>query len=100
MKPSHRPLFPPRSAWLGVAALGLAACGSTPPAPGPADAAAACAALAAPIGPRAIGLPTRGATIESAPLMAPIPLIVPAKLPFVPPPPEAVIAPASPSTAR
>jgi feruloyl esterase len=85
--------------------LALAACSSvsldTPSAPGAArDARAACAALAAPIAPAAIGLPTRGATIESATLFAPSPEAPTSPLPFVPPPPEAVIVPAMPEHCR
>src|SRR6185503_5477334 len=58
--------------------------------------AAACAALTAPIQAGAIGLPTNGATIESAKLVAPSALEVRPKVPFGPPPPEVAIAPALP----
>jgi feruloyl esterase len=85
--------------------LALAACTSvsldTPSAPvAVRDARAACAALAAPIAAAAIELPTRGATIESATLFAPSAEAPTNPLPFVPPPPEAVIAPAMPEHCR
>src|SRR5271167_2251614 len=73
------------------AALLLAACASKPVDPG-----AACAALAQPIPAGAIGLPTSGATIDSAALVAPMPLSVRPKVPFSPPPPEIAVAPALP----
>src|SRR6185503_1175959 len=60
------------------------------------DPAAACAALTAPIQAGAIGLPTNGAAIESAKLVAPSALEVRPKVPFGPPPPEVAIAPALP----
>ena len=74
-----------------AAALLLAAC-----AVAPVDPVEGCAALKAPIPASAIGLPTRGATIESAALMAPIPMIVPAKFPFQPPMTEITVIPATP----
>ncbi|HLX81027.1 MAG TPA: tannase/feruloyl esterase family alpha/beta hydrolase [Burkholderiales bacterium] len=62
----------------------------------PVDPNAACAALAQPIPAAAIGLPTSGASIESATLVAPSPLSVRPKVPFAPPPPEIAVAPALP----
>jgi len=59
----------------------------------PAD---ACAALATPIPPSSIALPSRGAIIDSAKLVEPSGESPTKPLPFVPPPPEAVIAPAAP----
>ena len=63
---------------------------------GPVDPNAACAALAQPIPATAIGLPTSGARIESATLVAPSLLAVRPKVPFAPPPPEVAVAPALP----
>ncbi len=87
-----------RTLFAGTAvALTLCAC-SSPPAP--VDPAAACSALAAPIDAGAIGLPTRGASIETTsfvPASAEAPVN---PLPFVPPPPEAVIVPAMPAHCR
>src|SRR4249920_2339840 len=57
---------------------------------------AACDALKQAIPAAAIGLPTGGATIESAALVAPSALAVRPKVPFGPPPPEVAIAPALP----
>jgi len=74
-----------------AAALLLAACAGAP-----VDPLEGCAALKAPIPASAIGLPTRGATIESATLVAPIPMIVPAKFPFQPPMTEITVIPATP----
>jgi len=77
---------------LGICAiLLLAACASRP-----VDPTAACTALAQPIPAAAIGLPTGGATIESAKLVAPSALEIRAKVPFGPPPPEVAVAPALP----
>jgi len=73
------------------AALLLAGCANAP-----VDPAAACAALALPVPAGAIGLPSSGARIESATLVAPSALAVRAKVPFTPPPPEIAIAPALP----
>ena len=64
------------------------------------DPKAACDALAAPIAAAAIGLPTRGATIDSALLVEASAEAPTHPLPFVPPPPEAVIAPAMPQHCR
>lgn len=61
-----------------------------------ADPEPACAALAAPIGAAAIGLPSSGATIESATLVAAAPLSVNPKPPFSPAPPEVAVVPATP----
>ncbi len=78
--------------FLAVAAIALlAACASEP-----VDPSAACAALKAPIPASAIGLPSGGASIESATLVAPSALTVRPKPPFSPPPPEVAIAPALP----
>jgi feruloyl esterase len=73
------------------AILLLASCASAPVEPG-----AACAALKASIPAAAIGLPSGGATVESATLVAATELVVRPKPPFAPPPPEAAIAPALP----
>jgi feruloyl esterase len=66
----------------------------------PVDPREACAALMAPVPASAIGLPTRGATIESATLVAPAPPSVPAKLPFQPLPAELRVVPATPEHCR
>jgi hypothetical protein len=76
-----------------IAALVLFGCATDRPNLEPAQ---ACAALARPIEARAIGLPTRGATIESATLVAAAPLSVNPKPPFAPPPPEVAVTPATP----
>jgi len=77
---------------LALAALMLlSACAGAP-----VDPVEGCAGLKAPVPASAIGLPTRGATIESATLMAPIPMIVPAKFPFQPPMTEITVIPATP----
>jgi len=73
------------------AVLLLASCANAPVEPGP-----ACAALKQPIEAGAIGLPTGGATIETATLVAPSELVVRPKVPFGPPPPEVAIGPALP----
>ena len=73
------------------AVLLLAACAGQPVDPN-----AACAALKAPIPAGAIGLPTGGAVVESATLVAPTDLVVRPKVPFGPPPPEVAIGPALP----
>src|SRR5512134_1805789 len=74
-----------------AAALLLGACAGRP-----VDPVEGCAALKAPIPAKAIGLPTHGATIDSATLMAPVPMIVPAKFPFQPPMAEITVIPATP----
>ena len=73
------------------AILLLAGCASAPVDPN-----AACAALLQPISAGAIGLPTGGASIDAAALVAPSALAVRPKVPFGPPPPEVAIAPALP----
>ena len=80
-----------------VVVLGLAACTSLGP---PVDPAAACAALAAPIAPSSIALPSGGATIDSTLYVAASAEAAVNPLPFVPPPPEAVIVPAMPAHCR
>lgn len=80
-----------RAALPAVAALLFGGCAARP-----VDPAEGCAALKAPISAKAIGLPTRGATIESATLLAPAPASVPAKLPFTPPMAEITVVPAAP----
>lgn len=73
------------------AVLVLAGCASAPVDPN-----AACAALKGPVPAAAIGLPTGGAVVESATLVAASDLQVRAKVPFGPPPPEVALAPALP----
>jgi feruloyl esterase len=81
---------------LAIVALAfLAACAARP-----ADPVAGCAALKAPIPAGAIGLPTRGAVIETATLVAPAPQSVPAKFPFSPPMAEITVVPAAPEHCR
>lgn len=66
-------------------------------APRPAvDPAEACSALARPIEAQRIGLPSGGATIESAALVAPAPLAMNPKPLFTPPPPDFAVIPATP----
>ena len=74
-----------------ILALCLAGCASQSVDPG-----AACTALMGAIPAAAIGLPSRGATINSATLVAPSALEVRPKVPFAPPPPEIAVAPALP----
>ena len=89
-----------RSSLVG-ALVAVAACATAvPPQRMNADPATACAALVAPIDAAAIGLPTRGAAIESASLVAASAEAATNPLPFVPPPPEAVIVPAMPLHCR
>lgn len=64
------------------------------------DPAQACAALKQPIAPAIIGLPSGGASIDSAELVAPSPVAVNPKPPFAPPPPEVAINPAAPEYCR
>jgi feruloyl esterase len=78
-----------------AALLALAACAARP-----VDPAAGCAALKAPLAPQVIGLPTRGATIESAVLVAPSPQSVPARFAFDPPMAEITVVPAAPEHCR
>jgi feruloyl esterase len=69
----------------------LTACASRPVNP-----LAACTGLQLPIPASAIGLPTSGAGIDTAILVAPSALAVRPKVPFGPPPPEVAVAPALP----
>jgi feruloyl esterase len=87
----------PQCAWgpAIAAALLLAACAGRP-----VDPAEGCAALKAPVPASAIGLPTRGAAIESATLVPPSPQSVPAKFPFAPPMAEITVVPATPEHCR
>src|SRR3954471_16327058 len=78
----------------GAALLLLAACATE--SLKPVNPAQACAALKDPIAASAIGLPSSGATIESAELVAPAPLAVNPKPPFGPPPPEIATIAATP----
>lgn len=81
---------------LAIAALlALAACAGRP-----VDPAEGCAALKAPIPAGAIGLPTRGASIESATLVPASPQSAPAKFPFSPPMAEITVVPAAPEHCR
>ena len=80
---------------LAIATLILvAACSSGPSKP--VDPAQGCAELKEPISAGAIGLPTSGATIESAVLVAAAPLALNPKPPFNPPPPDFAVVPATP----
>ncbi len=91
-----------RAALAAGIVIAMAACttASAPPLLAAADPAAACAALAAPIAPASIGLPSGGATIDSAQYFGASAELATNPLPFVPPPPEAVIAPAMPPHCR
>jgi Tannase and feruloyl esterase len=90
-----------RSALSVASWLAVAACTTTGASRQvPADPAAACAALAAPIDATSIALPTRGASIDSATYVAASAEAATHPLPFVPPPPEAVIVPAMPGHCR
>src|SRR6185436_5403748 len=80
------------------AVLAVGGC-STAPLPS-IDPAQACSALARPIAASAIGLPSGGATIESATVVAPAPLAVNLRPPFGPPPPEVAVVPESPEYCR
>src|SRR6185503_5696300 len=62
----------------------------------PVDPAQGCGALKSPIGASAIGLPTSGATIESAELVAAAPLALNPKPLFTPPPSDFLTVPATP----
>ncbi|MFC5496047.1 tannase/feruloyl esterase family alpha/beta hydrolase [Caenimonas terrae] len=87
----------PRAALLSLAALALlGGCSATPWQRGGVDAEAACSALMAPVPASAIGLPSGGAVIESATLLPGNALTLTNPLPFIPPPPEAVVQPATP----
>jgi hypothetical protein len=74
----------------------LAACTTAPLPVATVDPVVACATLAGPIEAASIALPTRGATIDSATYVAASAEAATFPLPFVPPPPEAVIVPAMP----
>ncbi len=78
--------------------LFLAGCASAPQPQ--VDASRACSSLAQPIAAGAIGLPSGGATIESAVLVAAAPLAVNPKPPFGPPPPEVAVTPETPQYCR
>jgi hypothetical protein len=60
------------------------------------DPEAACRNLQRPIGASAIGLPSGGATVDSAELVAAAPLALNPKPPFAPPPPEVAVIAAVP----
>jgi hypothetical protein len=68
------------------AILLLSACAATPPR----DPAAACAALTQPIAAGSIGLPTSGATVDSATLTPASNAAAIANPPFSPTPPELI----------
>jgi hypothetical protein len=90
-----------RSALCAGTLAAIAACTTVPgPSSTIADPAAACPALPAPIDAASIGLPSRGALIESAVFVAASAETATSPLPFVPPPPEAVIVPAMPAHCR
>jgi hypothetical protein len=81
---------------LALAPALLAGCTVMPWAPPTADAEAACSALMAPVPATAIGLPSGGAVIDSATLLPASGLTLANPLPFIPPPPEAIVVPATP----
>ena len=86
-----------RRALLPLAAIALlGGCAALPWTQAGADAEAGCSALMAPIEASAIGLPNSGASIESATLLPASGLTLTNPLPFIPPPPEAVVVPAMP----
>lgn len=78
----------------------LAGCANLPGMQAGVDAEAACSALMAPIPASAIGLPSTGVVIDSATLMPGSALTLTNPLPFFPPPPEAVVVPATPQYCR
>ncbi len=80
----------------GTAALALVGCGSTGPRGRAVDLEKDCASLQAPIGAAAIGLPSHGATIDSATLVPATPLAVAERGPT----PAARITPPTPSFCR
>lgn len=84
-----------RAALAAAVALLLGACAMRP-----VDPVEGCAALKAPIPAKAIGLPTHGASVESAMLVPPAAQSVPAKLPFTPPMAEITVLPAAPEHCR
>ncbi len=79
------------------AALVLTGCAAQPPVP---TAAEACARLARTIPAERIGLPSKGATIESVTLVPPSQLAMLPKPPFSPTPPEIAVIPANPEHCR
>ena len=81
---------------VAACAAGLAGCASAPPPLRADNAQAGCAGLAAPLAPASIGLPSGGATIDSATLVAPAPLAVAERGPT----PAATITPATPEYCR
>src|SRR5471030_48220 len=86
-----------KAIFVSGATLVLAACAAQPPAP---TAAEACAHLIQPIAADRIGLPSKGATIESATLVPASLLAMLPKPPFVPTPPEIAVLPANPEHCR
>ena len=94
MNASH--VTPPRVLLSLAGAALLAGCAGLPWGHAGVDAEAACSALMAPIATSAIGLPSGGAVIESATLLPASGLTLTNPLPFIPPPPEAVVVPATP----
>ena len=90
------PVAAPR-ALLALAGLALlSGCTALPWTRSDADAELGCTALMAPIPASAIGLPSGGAVIETATLLPASGLTLTNPLPFIPPPPEAVVQPATP----
>jgi hypothetical protein len=87
---------PPRALVPLVTLTLLAGCAAAPWAQPGVDADAACSALMAPIPAAAIGLASAGAVIETATLLPARSLAFTNPLPFIPPPPEVVVAPATP----
>ncbi len=80
-----------------LAALALlGGCAGLPWLQAGAAAEAGCSALMAPVPASAIGLPSGGAVIESATLLPGNGVTLTNPLPFTPPPPEAVVQPATP----
>jgi hypothetical protein len=86
-------------ACLSASAVLLAACATQPAPRAPAEAAQACAALTQPIDASLIGLPSRGAAIEAAVLVAPADMKI-ATSAAAPVPPEFVVTPATPEYCR
>ena len=85
-------------ALLPLAAMALlGGCAGLPWQQAGANAEAACTALMASVPASAIGLPSGGAVIESATLLPGNSLTFTNPLPFIPPPPEAVVQPATPA---
>src|SRR5216683_2283703 len=86
-------------ACLSASVVLLAACATEPAPRAPADAAQVCAALTQPIDASLIGLPSRGAAIEAALLVAPADMKIGANT-AAPAPPEFVVTPATPEYCR